>query len=202
MYITWTGSDVMFLNENPPHYPKYKIFYRLVLKAWAWIGDRSGLITKHVVTSEHLIKELKKGLKTKLPIEVRPSEIKPIAYKKPRNARFTVGYYSPLPKKTFGWQRSYLDWLYGKDIISGIQTQFQFNKIQFYPLYSEVDFKNWINSIDCYIRPNRHDGQSRLSMACESYGIPYLESKHDPVYGDFAKFIHKQFNIWLSGLDS
>jgi len=195
MYLTWTGSDVMFLNTHPPHYPKTKIFYRIFLKLWALIADRSGLISKHVVTSEHLGWELRKGLKTKLPIEVRPSEIKLIDYKKPKNARFTVGVYCPLPYSKFK------EWLYGLDIVSELKMNIYFGNVQFYFLHDGKFFDNWITNIDCYIRPNRHDGQSRISLACEKYGIPYLESKSDPKYGDFVKFIHKQYNIWLNGLD-
>lgn len=63
-------------------------------------------------------------------------------------------------------------WLYGFDIIQQLITKHLEWKFKI------VDGKqlNVYDGIDIYLRPNRHDGASRMIEECKVLGIPYIWS--------------------------
>ena len=180
MNLTWTGTDVYFLNSIK-HVSKRKYPYLFCLRIFTRIADF--FVQKHVVVTKHLVSELNQfGLKK--PIEVMNN---PVLYdnkfNKIKHEGFNILYYRGIRgDQNFG------DWLYGKDIAYELKKWCEFNIIE---VNGKEDMSTIYPIIDFYIRPNRHDGCPRMVRECEINDIPYYHSYENPNYNEMIKKIWK-----------
>jgi len=108
-------------------------------------------------------------------------------YPKRKHLTKNVMYYYPANE----YNKTYCRWCYGKDIIDTLKSEFtDFNWIR---VDGKLDMKKVFPVIDFYIRPNRHDGASRLVQECEIQGIPYYHSHHDPDIDEIRTMLKEKF---------
>jgi len=188
MYLTWTGSDVLFATSFPKHSRKIKYVYMLGMRLFAKLADK--FVQKHVVVSEHLIKELT-PLRLKKPIEVRNNPVfYPEPFEKKKHRTFNLIYYYPGDKKNRPFNR----WLYGYDIMLTIKEMFP--KINIIVIDGSLNMK-WVYPFaDFCARPNRHDGDSRMIRECQINNIPYYHSKENPSLKELHDKIKYHFEKW------
>ena len=184
MKILWTGSDVMYLLRYPPFISfgfKLKIFcMRIVVKMIL------PFVQEHYANSQHLIGELEQfGISNIKPYN---SELKhPNKYPKKKHDGINIYYYRPYGKKN----PDFIDWLYGYDIIVKLGTRYQ--QFCWIRLNGLEDMEKVFPIMDFYVRPNRHDGSSRLRRECEINDIPYYWSHESPCFDDICAVIEKLF---------
>lgn len=98
--------------------------------------------------------------------------------KKERSKRFTILYYLPKHAQNLGGQK-YLKWLYGYDVWENVNTMLVRMtptmewKIKLIVVDGTADMNEVWKTVDFYVRPTRHDGQSRMILECEENNIPY-----------------------------
>ncbi len=182
MILTWTGSDVLYATSFPKHFKRSKYIYCLGCMIFARIADK--FVQKHVVVSEHLIRELK-PLRLKKPIEVRSNPVNYTKkFPKQKHEGFNVLYYRGKTNNM-----PFMNWLYGYDIMK------QFKKarpeIKIIEVNGSSDMSWIFPIIDFYARPNRHDGNPRLVRECRIQGIPYYHSYKDPSLKQLIKDYEK-----------
>ena len=180
----YVGSQARWLVKTFPTDIK-KIPYITFVKIRAWL--LRPLIQEYWVDGEYLvgfIKEFKRGAKTRV-VTDKVKYTKSI--EKVKHDRFTVMYY--YPKKRYN--KKYVYWVYGQDIIQKlIDTYPDFNWVC---VDGSADMGKIVPFVDVYIRPNRHDGSPRLIMECETWGIPYYHSTHNPDMGELSRFLVTEF---------
>jgi len=138
-------------------------------------------VENHFVNAWWIRQELEKA-GFKRPIEIM---LTPLKYKTPLIKRehegVNVMYYKP-PRKDLKWR----DWLYGIDLIEKLKEEYK-DKVKFIEVDQSYDMEWVFPDIDLYIRPNRHDGYSRLIRECEIQEIPYYWSHENPDYDEMKK---------------
>jgi len=162
-----------------------KIPYITFVKVRAWLCKP--FIQEYWTDSEYLLKfiyQFKPNAKTRVVIdELKYTE----KCRKKKHTGFNVLYY--YPKKEYN--KTYCRWVYGKDIIDRL--------ISLHPEYNWVridgsqDLSKEFPLIDVYIRPNRHDGTSRLVQECTIQNIPVLHTQCNPQLEDFDNFLRQHY---------
>jgi hypothetical protein len=104
-------------------------------------------------------------------------------FPKIKHDTFNVIYYHPL-KNT---DKEFTRWLYGIDLIE--DAKIELPDIKFILLNGNADMKDIYPYTDMMIRPNRHDGNSRLKRECDIQDIPYYWTDRDPNVFDLIKAI-------------
>ena len=174
MKLSWTGTDVLMLNNRRK---------RKLLKRPYWIAFRllvkfldMTIIEGHLTNCELLEKELLEfGFKKNVEIQLTPLKHNE-QYNKTPHETFNVLYYAPEQSN-----QKFYDWLYGLDLIRRLEKQYS-HPIQFISVDGKDAMERIYPLIDMYIRPNRHDGFSRMIRECEIQEIPYYWSQENPSY--------------------
>jgi hypothetical protein len=131
--------------------------------------------------------------KSKIKVQIdEPYYVKPVT-KKPHSS-FNILYYMPTKPANLGGMK-YLKWLYGWDVYSKIKLYFEDNKnINFIWISGQHDMTKVYPTVDLYIRPTRHDGESRLIMECDINSIPYVFSRDGkPNASEFINAIKREY---------
>lgn len=177
MKMFWTGTDSLMLVDVSKRSFRKKIVWII----FRWIVkflDRF-YVEEHYVDAEWLSTNLAAFGVTK-PVRVMKDKIK-YSEKLPRkvtNDRFVVMYYLPGGALASKFKK----WLYGFDIYLQIKhqlTEHTNTPITYIMVTGKTDMNSLLPYVDAYIRPNRHDGSSRLVQECELQGIPVLRTHTD-----------------------
>lgn len=196
MKLMWTGSDVLYATwAYGKRFPtkKLKIPYFYGCTLFAKIADL--FVEGHYVVSEHMIERLK-PLKLRKSIKVLADPPKSFkrAIKKPHKG-FNILYYRPKTNN-----QPFVDWCYGYDVVLKIIERIEeidehgggwasvgaddLKKagaaIRVIEVDGSSDMSEMYPYIDFCVRPNRSDGNPRMIMECEQFGIPYYWSKENP----------------------
>lgn len=186
MRIIWQGTDSLFLVKFPKQLKKKKIFYVMALRIFARLTDFFSC--EHFACGILVENNLRKfGMKK--PIKQYKSPPKFIDIVRQDHSGFNILYY--LPKNANAFRK----WLYGYDIFLEIEKYFKScKKWNIFIVDGSYDMNKIYPIIDCLIRPNRHDGISRMISECKEIGIPYIWSQENP---DLEYFIEKIRDIYL-----
>ncbi len=184
MKVIWTGSDSLFLIMYPPGTRfrfRLKIF---VMRRFTKILDY--FAEEHYVDSPNLKDNLLKfGIKK--PIKIVPDNLKySTPVKKKKHNDFNILYYYPSHRKK---NVEFVKWLYGYDIYSKIKQRL--HGVNWIVVDGKQDMSKIFPIIDFYLRPNRHDGASRLRQECELNNIPYYWTQSNPSVNDAIEEINK-----------
>ena len=191
MILKWTGSDVYYMHTFPKQWPLYKWPYILALRLFAYIADRY-IIQRHQVVSEHLIHELRMAIGATKPVEVQPNDFAHGKVNRAKEKIFYVAYYIPISH--LQWRREWYSWLYGIDLIVKLMKELRPMNIHFLPIYFSNGVYAGLKYADVYIRPNRHDGNSRLVRAFQYNDIPVWYSVENPNYTALKEWVIEQYN--------
>ena len=172
MKILWTGTDSLMLLD----YSKRP----LSIKIWFWFFRRAIRILERFV-SHHLVNSslVEKNLltfKVKKPIEYIETPLK-YTKKLPKIPHEGINILYYMPK---GFDVKFKKWLYGYDIFLNLQDKIDANWIV---VDGSQDLAEIYPIVDFYLRPNRHDGNSRLIRECDIQNIPYYYSTQNPSLG-------------------
>ena len=169
MKLLWTGTDALFYSS----WPKYKPHYVLFIKLFARLCDL--FVQEHYIVSEHLRDELK-GLKKPIKVLIDPPDYDCVITKQPHKGINILYFYKP---------GRFWSWIYGTDIIIDMYNEYRdFNWIM---VDGSQDMKEVYPDVDFYLRPNRHDGYSRMIMECDINDIPYYWSQDNPDINEIKK---------------
>jgi len=139
-------------------------------------------IEAHYCDSEN-IKDNLLAFGTKKQIVVMPDKLKHIhKFDKERHDKFTILFY--LPKRL---DMDFCKWLYGYDIFLKIKERLP--DFHYLVVEGNSDMKYVYPFVDFYLRPNRHDGASRMRRECEIQDIPYYWTQKDPSVREAIKAI-------------
>ena len=161
------------------------------MRLFAWIADRF-YISTHYADSQLIADELKAFGMTK-PIEVLLDKLKYTEkYEKIAHEGFNVlVMIKNRPKK----DQKLRDWIYGIDIIKDIEKKCrQLPKINLVVVDGTKDMSKIYPIIDFYLRPNRHDGSSRMRQECEIQEIPYYWTNKNPNKNEAIKKIKFEYS--------
>jgi hypothetical protein len=173
MKLFWTGTDSLMLVDYSMR-KWYKKPYWWVFRRIIRFLDKY-YVEQHYVDHKNLSSHLLDfGIRSE--IKIFPDRIK---YDKPlpkvETGSFMILYYNPEYARPV---REFTRWLYGIDIIEEIKDFFDKYRADYPEVYFlEVDGRKDLSHIyprtNFMIRPNRHDGASRMRQECEVQGIPY-----------------------------
>jgi len=185
MKLFWTGTDSLMLIDFSKRKFKKKIYW--------WVFRRliqilEYFIQEHYCDAENIADNIKK-FGTRKPIIVFKDKVNyPIKYDKKPHNEFNVIYYFP---KNTSLENKFKQWLYGIDIIEKIKVQLP--EINFIELDGTKDMSKIYPITDFMIRPNRHDGASRIRQECEINKIPYYWTNSNPNIEDCINAIKKEY---------
>lgn len=174
MRLFWTGTDALMMIDISKRRLRKRPFWlvmRIIIKFLDLVH-----VEGHITNAPWIKEELKQfGLKR--PIDIMLTPIKHTsAYPKQEHDGLNVLYYKP-PRTDVRWR----DWLYGIDLIEMLINEYG-EKINFIEVDQTQNMEDVFPIIDLYIRPNRHDGYSRLIRECDIQNIPYYWSYKNPDY--------------------
>jgi hypothetical protein len=183
----WYGTDALKLVKYPPtsHRSWYvRIFLeRMFWRLFGW------LYSEHWACSDLVRSDLVRfGIDPrKIRLEVNREGFEPKKYKRINHAGFNVVYYRYISKKN----QVFKDWLYGYDVIQAVERQLDLKGVVFLQIvwnedHLDTDLDAIVPVTDLYIRPNRHDGESRLVMLFDHNNIPVYYT-HDDIVPFHAK---------------
>jgi len=183
MRTIWQGSDSLLLVKFPKQLDWKDYIYAIKLRIFAKFCDK--FACEHYCCGELTMNNLKEfGMKKPL-IDFRTPIDQSLKIDKIQHDTFNILYY--FPKRT-----KLREWIYGWDIFSKIRTHFNANDgIRFIIVSGKNDMKNVYPYIDLMIRPNRHDGYSRMVGECELNDIPYYWSNENPKILEIVNLINK-----------
>ena len=183
MKLLWTGSDAYMMidiSKRKLRKRPYWMIIRLIVKFLDYAN-----IEGHLTNAEWIREELKQfGLKRPIDIMLTPLKYN-TPFKKIAHEGINVLYYKP-PRKEIKWR----DWLYGIDFIEKLKEEYK-GKVNFIEVDQSYDMQNIFPIVDLYIRPNRHDGYSRLIRECQIQKIPYYWSHKDPDYNKMKQTLNE-----------
>lgn len=145
-------------------------------------------IQGHLTISDNLNEHLRDfGLRK--PIEhIDPPLRHTEKYPKIPHDGFNIMYYVPKDKyNNMLFQR----WLYGYDIYEIISEAFS-GSVNWILVDGSKDMRWVYPVVDFYLRPNRHDGPSRLRMECDIQEIPYYWTQSNPSAKDAIRMIERE----------
>ena len=161
--IFWTGTDSLMLIDYSMRRPRKRVYWWLFRRL---IRIMDYFIEGHYCDSEN-IKDNVLTFGTRKWIKVAPDQLKYTEkFPKKEHPVFTILYY--LPK---GGDVGFRKWLYGYDIF--LQVQERFPNLNYIVVDGDDAMRYVYPCVDFYLRPNRHDGASRLRRECEIQDIPY-----------------------------
>jgi len=194
MKLYWTGTDSLMLIDISKRSFRKKIvylFFRLLIKLI------DPLIQEHYCISENIADNVRK-FGTKKKIVIVDTILKHTKkYKKKKHKGFNILYYLPRNKM----ERSFLEWLYGFDIILQVLGNYSLDNfkndknIRFIFCDGSQDMKKIYPITDFYLRPNRHDGSCRIRQECEIQDIPYYWSVTEPNLEEIIKKINYEHGL-------
>jgi len=100
-----------------------------------------------------------------------------------KHDKFTILYYLPE-----GGDEEFNKWLYGYDVFLEVESEFP--NLKFIKVSGRNNMKYVYPFVDFYLRPNRHDGASRLRQECDIQDIPYYWTQKDPSARDAIQQIY------------
>jgi hypothetical protein len=180
----WLGTDSLKLVLYPPG--KSLWYIRIFLERLFWKMTES-LYYEHWAVNQRVSDNL-------IRFGINPKKIKIVpdkpayvnVYKKSEHGGINILYYIENDRTN----QKYKDWVYGKDIIDRLINRFP--DYNFIKVDGSADMEKIYPIIDAYIRPNRHDGSSRMIAECKANDIPCLWTVVNPDY--------KIFESWLECL--
>ncbi len=167
----YSGTDSLILVEFPPTKP-YKYLYMIACRIRAKLLDL--IVDEYQVDHEALIKDLRRfGIKGRIKVVSDPVQYtEPLRKKKHQG--FNILFYYPGDRGNSKLWR----WIYGYDIY--LELKFQLPDVNFVVVNGKQDMNKVFPIIDFYLRPNRHDGASRLRQECDIQKIPYYWTQREP----------------------
>ena len=172
MKLFWTGTDSLMLVDYSMRTFRKKVYWWLFRRL---VGVMDYFIEGHYCDSE-LVAEHVKEFGTKKPIVVMADALLHTEkYPKEPHDRFTVLYYRPNGK-----DKKFTAWLYGLDIIDSLIRDERLSEVHFLEVNGQSNMRYVFPYTDFYVRPNRHDGASRLRQECEIQDIPYYWTQTNP----------------------
>ena len=148
----------------------YKKPYWWVFRRLTWLLDRF-FVQEHYADAWNVAENVRQ-FGVKQAVKVVPDAIKhSTPYPKRPHFGFNVIYYNPTNRR--GGDRDFTRWLYGIDIIEKVKNRLDVDDIRFIELDGTADMSQIYPIADFMIRPNRHDGASRIRQECDVQGIPY-----------------------------
>ena len=185
----WVGTDALTLTKFPPG---SRIWYLRILLRRMFYRIAGNLFDVHWVVHKRLTPHL-------LKIGIHYDRIKVIIddticrscenlCSKKKHEDFTILYYAPKRSRNMKFKR----WVYGLDIIDRLkQIDFSFN-VRWIEVDGTQDMCSIYPSVDCMVRPSRHDGNPRMVMECKLLEIPYYwDESFEPKAQEIAEFILK-----------
>lgn len=171
MKTLWTGTDSLMLLDlskrkltKRPYWILFRLFARII----------DFFCQEHYADSQLIADNLHKfGMKKKVSI-FKDRVQHCVKYPKREHLEFNILYYFPEGAMEY----KFLAWLYGRDIYE--QVKEFFIGCNFIEVDGSKDMSTIYPVIDFYLRPNRHDGSSRIIQECEIQGIPYYHSNKNP----------------------
>jgi len=180
------GTDALLISRwNFPCRP-YKRLYQI----WMRIKIKllNPFINEYWVDHSGLERELRKAGITKI-VKLRPDELwYPEPIKKIKHKEFNILYYYPGDRGNAKLWR----WVYGYDIY--LELKQKLKNVHWIVVNGTADMMEVLPVIDFYLRPNRHDGASRLRQECEINNIPYYWTREKPNISEIIKQIEKAKN--------
>ena len=185
MKLFWTGTDSLMLVDYSMRTFRKKVYWWIFRRL---IRTMDHFIEAHYCDAENIADNLRK-FGTQKPIRVMPDILLHTeVYPKEAHNKFNVLYYFPGTTK----DKEFTKWLYGWDIFLKVRKHFlPTTDVNFIIIDGRADMKSVFPVTDFYIRPNRHDGASRLIRECEIQNIPYFRTKTNPDECDVIKAIER-----------
>lgn len=185
MKLFWTGTDSLMLIDysmrklrKRPYWFVFRILIRIL----------DFFIEGHYCDSKNVADNVKK-FGTCKNINVFHDKVNyPLKFKKISHKGFNVIYYNPILRT----DKSFTNWLYGLDIIDKVKKRLP--EINFIELDGTANMSKVYPITDFMIRPNRHDGASRMRQECEINEIPYYwtNGKKEPSVENCIKAIKNE----------
>ena len=188
MKLLWTGTDSLMLLDVSRQPLKKKIYW-IIFRVLARIIDV--FADEHYCDSENVADNVRKfGMKKK--ISVVPDKLNHTdKYPKIDHDGFNVIYYLPNCNK----DKKFKEWLYGYDVFKKISSTMPY--VNFVILDGTNNMEEIYPLTDFYLRPNRHDGASRMVQECKIQQIPYYHSVTDPNFEEAIKSINEAYRKQL-----
>lgn len=160
----WIGTDALTLLCFPPGkwlwYVRIiyqRLFYKIVknfIEHWV-VGEHLGFYLKEFgITDYHIIQDPAQYTH----VIKKSHQIKSVLYYYPGNHG----------------NRIFKEWVYGYDVFSILKAEYP--DINWITVNGDKDMSSIYPVIDGCIRPNRHDGISRIILECQEMNIPYCTS--------------------------
>jgi len=178
----WTGTDSLMLVDYSMRTFKKKVYWWF-FRRFVRIGEL--FIQEHYCDSELIAQHVREFGTKKPVIVVEDVILHTEKYKKEPHELFTVLYYRPVWKDP-----KFTSWLYGLDIIDAIIKDKRMEDVKFLSVSGNSNMKYVYPYTDFYLRPNRHDGASRMRRECEIQEIPYYWTQSNPNIEDAIKAIN------------
>lgn len=184
MKLFWTGTDSLMLVDYSMRKLRkrpYWFVFRVLIKIMDYF------IESHYCDSENVADNVRK-FGTRRPVKILHDKINYLhRFEKQPHEGFNVIYYNPVNRADRGFKR----WLYGIDIIKQVRRRMP--EINFIELDGDVDMSKIYPITDFMIRPNRHDGASRMRQECDVNEIPYYwtNGKTEPNANEIIKKINE-----------
>jgi len=170
MKLFWTGTDSLMLVDYSMRRPIKRVYWWLFRRL---IRIMDYFIEGHYCDAEN-VKDNVLTFGTSKWVTVMPDTLKYTEkFDKEAHDKFTVLYYFPK-----GGDRQFNEWLYGYDIF--LQVKERFPELNYIVADGSYCMRYVYPVVDFYLRPNRHDGASRMRQECEIQDIPYYWTKRDP----------------------
>lgn len=184
MKLFWTGTDSLMLIDygmrkaiKRPYWFVFRILIRIL----------DFFIEGHYCDSKNIADNVK-DFGTKKPVIVFKDKVNyPFKMQKIDHDSFNVIYYFPKNRTDVSFTR----WLYGIDIVEEVKKRLP--DINFIELDGSVDMNCIYPVTDFCLRPNRHDGSSRMIQECAVNEIPYYHTWSD--YADIDLIV-KEIKKW------
>src|SRR6056300_657292 len=188
MKLLWTGTDSLMLVDYSMR-KWYKKPYWFAFRILARILDK-WFVQEHYVDAEHLVYNLV-SFGMGRPIKVVRDQLNhPVAYPKRPHFGYNVIYYNPTNRR--GGDKEFTRWLYGLDIIEEAKRHTN-SFVNWIELDGYADMSEIYPVADMMVRPNRHDGASRIRQECEINNIPYYWTHKDPILDDLIDTIIENY---------
>ena len=186
MRLFWTGTDALMMVDLSKRKLRKRPFW-LVMRVIVKFLDRHAL-ESHITNWPGISMELRQ-FGVKKPIELR---LTPLKYTKKLervpHRSFNILYYKP-----YGTYPKFRDWLYGIDLIERLKKDIpEANFIEVgLGTDAERNMELVYPHIDFMVRPNRHDGYSRMVRECDIQDISYYWSDTNPDYELMRKKVYE-----------
>lgn len=187
MKLFWQGTDSLMLVDYSMR--------RWVKRPYWWLFRRfvrlsEFFVVEHYCDSVNIVQNLRR-FNLKRPITVKPDHLLHTKFynKKPHKS-FNILYYCPM-----GGDVDFRKWLYGYDFFKEVQNALIEENVKFIFIDGRGDMEYIFPYVDFYLRPNRHDGASRLRQECELQNIPYYWTQKNPTVDGAIKEIRKHLRL-------